>query len=152
MFTQYVPNVSTCLTAKMETFDNESIYWKFEDLVQFWFENHTNLTKSEFNNGWIDPYDSIWLKLLTVILYAIEIFESLIMITFVNYETAGYFGHYRTLINQLLSHLYRGVSICPVTLMFKASHQFMFRFSLFGESDKKTKKSAVLFIFFLLRK
>ena len=46
----------------------------------------------------------------------IEILESLIMITFVNYETAGYFGHYRTLINQLLSHLYGGVSIFPVTL------------------------------------
>ena len=95
----------------METFDNESIYWKFEDLVKFWFENHTNLTKSEFNNDWIDPYDSIWLKLLTVILYAIEIFASLVMLTFVNYESAGYFGHYRTLINQLLSHLYGGVSI-----------------------------------------
>ena len=40
----------------------------FEKLVQFWFENHTNLTKSEFNNDWIDPYDSIWLKLLSVII------------------------------------------------------------------------------------
>jgi hypothetical protein len=94
--------------------DHELLSWQFEDF--FWFEKHTNLTKSEFNNDWIDPYDSIWLKLLTVILYAIEIFESLIMITFVNYETAGYFGHYRTLINQLLSHLYGGVSIFPVTL------------------------------------
>ena len=94
----------------METFDNESIYWKFEDLVQFWFVNHTNFTKSEFNNGWMDPYDSIWLKLLSVIIYAMEIFESIVMITFVNYENAGLFGHYRTLINQLLSHLYGGVS------------------------------------------
>ena len=92
----------------METFDNE--YGKFEELVQFWFENHTNLTKSEFNNDWIDPYDSIWLKLLSVIIYAMEIFESFVMVTFVNYETAGLFGHYRTLINQLLSHLYGGVS------------------------------------------
>ena len=98
-------NISTCLTAKMETFDNE-----FEELVQFWFENHTNLTKSEFNNDWIDPYDSIWLKLLSVIIYTMEIFESIVMVAFVNYETAGLFGHYRTLINQLLSHLYGGVS------------------------------------------
>ena len=38
-------------------------------------------------------------------------------------------------------------------LMFKVSHQFIFRFSLFGQSDKKNpKKSAVLFIYFLLRK
>ena len=90
----------------METFDN-----KFEELVQFWFENHTNFTKSEFNNDWIDPYDSTWLKLLSIIIYAMEIFESIVMVAFVNYETAGLFGHYRTLINQLLSHLYGGVSI-----------------------------------------
>ena len=37
-------------------------------------------------------------------------------------------------------------------LMFKVSHQFIFRFSLFGQSDKELKKSAVLFIYFLLRK
>ena len=98
----------------MKSDDYELLSWQLEDF--FWFEKHTNLTKSEFNNDWIDPYDSIWLKLLTVMLYAIEIFESLIMITFVNYETAGYFGHYRTLINQLLSHLYGGVSIFPITL------------------------------------
>ena len=91
--------------------NNELLFLKFEDLVQVWFEKDTNVTKSEFNNDWIDPYDSIWLKWLTVILYAIEIFASLVMMTFVNYESAGYFGHYRTLINQLLSHLYGGVSI-----------------------------------------
>ena len=89
----------------MDTFDD-----KFEELVQFWFENHTNLTKSEFDNDWIDPYDPIWLKLLSVNIYAMEIFESIVMVAFVNYETAGLFGHYRTLINQLLSHLYGGVS------------------------------------------
>ena len=98
-------------SVKMKSDINELLFLKFEDLVQVWFEKNTNVTKSEFNNDWIDPYDSICLKLLSVILYAIEIFESLIMITFVNYETAGYFGHYRTLINQLLSHLYGGVSI-----------------------------------------
>ena len=90
--------------------DNELLFLKFEDMVQVCFEKDTNVTKSDFNNDWIDPYDSIWLKLLTLIIYAIEISESLVMITFVNYETAGYFGHYRTLINQLLSHLYGGVS------------------------------------------
>ena len=95
----------------METYANELLPWKFKKVVKLWFEKDNNLTKTEFNNDWIDPYDSIWLKLLTVTLYTIEIFESLIMITFVNYETAGYFGHYRTLINQLLSHLYGGVSI-----------------------------------------
>ena len=95
----------------MKSDDNELAFSKFEELVQFWFEKDTNVTKSEFNTDWIDPYDSIWLKLLSFIFYVAEIFESLIMITFVNYETAGYLGHYRTLINQLLSHLYGGVSI-----------------------------------------
>ena len=89
---------------------NEILFSKFEGLVQVWFQKDTNVTKSEFNNDWIDPYDSIWLKLLSVIVYAMEIFESIVMVTFVNYETAGLFGHYRTLINQLLSHLYGGVS------------------------------------------
>ena len=95
----------------MKSDNNELLFLKFEDLVQVWFQKDTNVTASEFNNEWIDPYDSIWLKLLSVILYAIEIFASLVMMTFVNYESAGYFGHYRTLINQLLSHLYGGVSI-----------------------------------------
>ena len=95
----------------MKFHNNELLFLKFEDLVQVWFEKDTHVTASEFNNDWIDPYDSIWLKLLSVILYAIEIFASLVMMTFVNYEGAGYFGHYRTLINQLLSHLYGGVSI-----------------------------------------
>ena len=94
----------------MKADNNEILFSNFEVLVQVWFQKDTNVTKSEFNNDWIDPYDSIWLKLLSVILYAIEIFASLVMMTFVNYESAGYFGHYRTLINQLLSHLYGGVS------------------------------------------
>ena len=95
----------------MKADNNEILFSNFEVLVQVWFQKDTNVTKSEFNNDWIDPYDSIWLKLLSVILYAIEIFASLVMMTFVNYESAGYFGHYRTLINQLLSHLYGGVCI-----------------------------------------
>ena len=103
--------ISNLKSVKMKSDNNELLFLKFEDLVQVWFQKDTNVTASEFNNEWIDPYDSIWLKLLSVILYAIEIFASLVMMTFVNYESAGYFGHYRTLINQLLSHLYGGVSI-----------------------------------------
>ena len=59
---------------------------------------------------WNDPFDSIWLKIATIIVYAVEIFASLIMLAFVAHETRGLFGHYRTLINQLLSYLYGGVS------------------------------------------
>ena len=59
---------------------------------------------------WLDPYDSISLKLLTVLVYFVEVMAAIVMLTFVAYEKGGYAGHYRTLINQLLSCLYAGVS------------------------------------------
>ena len=58
----------------------------------------------------LDPYDSIWLKLLTILVYFIEVVASIVMLAFVSYEAQGLAGHYRTLINQLLSYLYGGVS------------------------------------------
>ena len=60
---------------------------------------------------WTDPYNSIPLKLLTIIIYISEIWASIIMLTFVSYETKGLFGHYRTVINQLLSFGYGAVRI-----------------------------------------
>ena len=60
--------------------------------------------------AWTDPYDSIPLKLLTVIIYLIELWASTIMLIFVKYEINGLFGHYRTVINQLLSYGYGAVS------------------------------------------
>ena len=59
---------------------------------------------------WTDPYNSIPLKLLTIIIYVIEIWASIVMGIFVTYETKGLFGHYRTVINQLLSFGYGAVS------------------------------------------
>ena len=59
---------------------------------------------------WTDPYNSIPLKLLTIIIYLIELWASTIMLIFVVYETNGLFGHYRTVINQLLSYGYGAVS------------------------------------------
>ena len=58
----------------------------------------------------VDPFDSIFLKLLTVIVYIIEILSSIILLTLVAYETKGYAGHYRTVMNQLLSCGYGAVS------------------------------------------
>ena len=60
---------------------------------------------------WTDPYNSIHLKLLTIIIYLIEIWASTVMLIFVSYETKGLLGHYRTVINQLLSYAYASVSI-----------------------------------------
>ena len=59
---------------------------------------------------WTDPYNSIPLKLLTIMIYLIELWASTIMLIFVVYETNGLFGHYRTVINQLLSYGYGAVS------------------------------------------
>ena len=83
-----------------------------EELIHSVFERDQNLTESNFSNPWNDPFDSVWLKLITILVYFIELVASMIMMAFVEYETKGLFGHYRTLINQLLSHLYGGVSIC----------------------------------------
>ena len=63
-----------------------------------------------FEEEWGDPYDSIWLKFATICIYTVDVLASLVMLAFVSFETEGLFGHYRTLINQLLSHLYGGVS------------------------------------------
>ena len=65
---------------------------------------------------WNDPFNSKGLKIVTLIVYAVEILASLIMLAFVDHETRGFFGHFRTLINQLLSYLYGGVSNLSITL------------------------------------
>ena len=59
---------------------------------------------------WTDPYNLIPLKLLTIIVYLLELCAATIMLIFVVYETKGLFGHYRTVINQLLSFGYGAVS------------------------------------------
>jgi hypothetical protein len=59
----------------------------------------------------LDPYGSIWLKLITILVYVVEVIASMVMMAFVAFETQGLAGHYRTLINQLLSYLYGGVRI-----------------------------------------
>ena len=73
-----------------------------KDLLLFHFE-------PEVIEVWTDPYNSIPLKLLTIIIYIIELWASTIMLIFVSYEMKGLFGHYRTVINQLLSCGYGAV-------------------------------------------
>ena len=87
------------------------------DKVDDNFSDSTNqlIIRSSFENQttnaeeWIDPYDSVWLKILTFFIYIVEVMAASIMITFVCYETSGYAGHYRTLINRLLSLFYGAV-------------------------------------------
>ena len=75
--------------------------------------NLTSLTLASFEpeviEEWIDPFDSTTLRLLTVIVYIIEVLASIPMLYFVVYETGGSAGHFRTVINQLLSYLYGAV-------------------------------------------
>ena len=56
-----------------------------------------------------DPYDSVWLKVIGVLSYLIDLFTSAIMLKFINYEIEQH-GNFRTVINQLLSNLYAMVS------------------------------------------
>ena len=68
-----------------------------------------NDTGVETGIGFEDPYDSFWLKIITVGVYMVEIFSSTVMIAFISFERD--YGHYRTLINQLLSYLYGAVIV-----------------------------------------
>ena len=86
----------------------------------------------EMDKSLVDPYDSTWLKLITILVYVVEVIASMVMVEFVAFETQGLAGHYRTLINQLLSYLYGGVSrpegiYNPITAM---GFSAMFTFQL----------------------
>ena len=70
----------------------------------------------EIIEEWIDPFDSTEMKIITVFVLIIEIFASIIMFFFVAYETQGYAGHYRTVINQLLSCFYGSVRAHSIQL------------------------------------
>ena len=81
-----------------------------------------SLFEPEEIKEWTDPYNLIPLKLLTIIVYLLELWAAAVMLIFVVYETKGLFGHYRTVINQLLSFGYGAVSkmICSyVSFMFE---------------------------------
>ena len=73
-----------------------------------------NDTRVETGIRFEDPYDSLWLKMITAGVYMVEVFSSAVMIAFISFERD--FGHYRTLINQLLSYLY-GVVIVLVLFL-----------------------------------
>ena len=77
------------------------------------FQNLDDFKENE-GVGFVDPYDSVWLKIVTAIVYTIEILSSLVIFAFINYEK--HYGHFRTLINQLLSILYGVVSLFAMNL------------------------------------
>ena len=69
-----------------------------------------NLDHIEQQLPFQDPYDSVWLKIMTILFYFIGILASVIMLAFINYEKEHH-GNFRSVINQLLSTLYVMVSL-----------------------------------------
>ena len=70
------------------------------------FMNHKNLEQQLLLQ---DPYNSVWLTVIAILAYVIDLVTSSIMLAFINYEN-GHHGNFRTVINQLLSNLYAMVS------------------------------------------
>ena len=67
-------------------------------------------TLQEEQKNFADPYNSMWMKIGMTASCLIQMFESVILVCFVYYETQGLAGPFRTVINQLLSALYTLVS------------------------------------------
>ena len=86
---------------------NKVEHLNFTDLIFIHFEKEEKLD----DEIWMDPYDSIFLRIITLLFYISEILASMIMFTFVMYERGGLAGSYRTVINQLVSYLYGTVRI-----------------------------------------
>ena len=83
---------------------NQEVIKNVSNLVPLMIEKDPEIPE------FIDPFDSIWLKLLTSsAVYIIVLMASAITFAFVVIETRGDLGHYRTCINQLLSYLYGSV-------------------------------------------
>ena len=79
-------------------------------LLENWNHDNSVIDKNSKQQLMLqDPYDSVWLKFIAVLLYFICLLASAIMLAFVKYEN-GHHGDFRTVINQLLSNLYFMVS------------------------------------------
>ena len=85
---------------------------------------------------------------MQIIIYLFEIGASLIMLTFVLHETKGLFGHYRTVINQLLSYAYAAVSMKKILVMIhvwaKRLHRSRWGLTEIEEGFNITVKRSVL--------
>ena len=49
------------------------------------FQNVDDFEENE-GVGFVDPYDSIWLKISTIIVYKLEILSSLVIFAFIEFE------------------------------------------------------------------
>ena len=80
-------------------------------LLEFWTRDSWKMNDIDLEQPLMlqDPYDSVWLKFIAILLYFIGLLASAIMLAFIKYEN-GHHGNFRTVINQLLSNLYLMVS------------------------------------------
>ena len=76
-------------------------------LLEFWTHDSWKMNDKDLEQPVLlqDPYDSAWLKFISILSYLICILASAIMLAFIKYEN-GHHGNFRTVINQLLSNLY----------------------------------------------
>ena len=95
-------------------FVNVSIDVSIEEFLNTGDINTANIVNAGFNQTTDetleDPYDSIWLQFIAFFVYLLIILSSCLMMAFSYYEQL-YHGHYRTVINQLITSLYHVVCI-----------------------------------------
>ena len=95
-------------TTHFDLFTEENLTESINDMFKVPNPDHLNevwIVEVE-PNIFQDPYSSIWIKVGVSASYLIQGIESVILISFVLYETQGLAGPYRTVVNQLLSGLY----------------------------------------------
>ena len=80
---------------------------EFNNISELWFHSVFNRVLAQKIE---DPFDSMWLKFGAFCTYIVAVLSSGIMFAFISYEQQ-FHGHFRTLINQLLSNLYGAVRI-----------------------------------------
>ena len=92
---------------------NSSDHWIYAYSIALGFKklevSETFVTFDE-PNLFVEPYDTIWIKLVATVIYLIGLGGCCIQYTFVVYEVNGYAASYRTVINQLVSCCYFLVS------------------------------------------
>ena len=62
------------------------------------------------NEMFLDPFNSLWKKILGTVFYILQLLGGLIVVSFIRYETQGHAAHFRTALNQITSWLASVVS------------------------------------------
>ena len=65
----------------------------------------------ENNDISLDPFNSLWKKILGTVFYILQFMGGLILASFIRYETQGHAAHFRTALNQITSWLALVVSL-----------------------------------------